>query len=65
MVDETERPLKERLASRKLIVATVLQIIWIYMFKDSALTEAGLITLTQLTVGSYFIGNVGDKFAKK
>jgi len=66
MVDKTvekpEPPLKERVASRKFLLAITLQVFWIALFIVGKLSEPGFISLTEGTVLVYMIANVGEKY---
>jgi hypothetical protein len=69
MVDATlkleEDSLSRRLTSRKFITMNILQTMWIGLFLLGKLSESGLIELTTVTVGAYFIANAATHFAKK
>jgi len=64
-VTSDEDDLKRRLTSRKFITMNVLQSTWIGLFLLDKLSESGLIELTTVTVGAYFIANAATHFAKK
>ena len=64
-VTTDEDDLKRRLTSRKFITMNILETTWIGLFFLGKLTENGLIELTTVTVGAYFIANAATRFAKK
>ena len=64
-VTSIEDDLKRRLTSRKFITMNVLESTWVGLFLLGKLSESGLIELTTVTVGAYFIANAATHFAKK
>lgn len=53
--------MNDGIKSRKLWMTLGFQLLWCIMFQWGDLDQTGLLTLTQWTLGGYFVANVWEK----
>jgi len=58
-------PFKEKLKSIKLILTFLFVSLFVWLLKDGSIGEVSFVNLIYVIVGSYFVSNVGTKFAGK